>query len=154
MDIVNANGSSYGLAKHTNVEVGEIPLMDMERMLPRQVSTGSLRGSQSVGYGKTLIDGSNNRITLGDSIVLAGDEDTISITTDTNSILSLGANPDGGAGMSITDDDGFILFKMNGQTWYWYDKTTNKNVMQVGLLPDGSYGMAVAKTGYNVSDGF
>ena len=43
---------------------------------------------------------------------------------------------------------------MSGQTWYWYDPNTGYNVMQVGLLPDGTYGFAVANAGYNVADGY
>lgn len=68
--------------------------------------------------------------------------------------IGFGVLADGNLGMQVTDSSGFVLFKMEGQTWYWYDKTTGKNVMQVGLLPDGTYGWAVAATGYNVSDGF
>jgi hypothetical protein len=71
----------------------------------------------------------------------------------TNGTINFGLLSDGSLGMQVVDNSGFILFEMNGTTWFWYDKTTNKNVMQVGLLPDGTYGMAVAKSGYNVSDG-
>jgi len=70
-----------------------------------------------------------------------------------NGTLNLGVLPDGNLGISTIDSSGFKLFEMTGATWYWYDKNTGKNVTQVGLLPDGSYGMAVAKYGYNVSDG-
>lgn len=56
--------------------------------------------------------------------------------------------------MQLTDTSGFVLFTMNGSTWKWYDKTTGKNIMQVGLLPDGTYGWAIAKTGKNVIDGY
>jgi hypothetical protein len=68
--------------------------------------------------------------------------------------IAFGVLSDGGLGQQITDSTGFVLFKLEGQTWFWYDKTTNKNIMQVGLLPDGTYGWAIAKAGYNVADGF
>ena len=68
--------------------------------------------------------------------------------------IAFGILSDGTLGQEITDSSGFVLFKMSGSTWYWYDKNTNKNVMQVGLLPDGSYGWAVATPGNNVADTF
>jgi hypothetical protein len=69
-------------------------------------------------------------------------------------VLQLGVLADGTLGMSITDSSGFELFKLNGETWFWYDKNNKVNVMQVGQLPDKNYGWAVAATGKNVSDGF
>lgn len=50
--------------------------------------------------------------------------------------------------------DSQLLFKMDLTTWYYYDPTTNKNVVQLGILPDGKGGVAVAKTGNNVEDAF
>lgn len=70
-----------------------------------------------------------------------------------NGTITFGENTDGTQGMQVVDSTGYVLFEMNGTTWYWYDKATNTNVMQIGLLPDGTYGMAIAKSGYNVSDG-
>lgn len=52
---------------------------------------------------------------------------------------------------TATDDQ--LLFKMDMNTWYFYDPTTSKNYMQFGILPDGSGGIATAKTGFNVSEG-
>lgn len=57
--------------------------------------------------------------------------------------------------LSATDSQ--LLFKMDIETWYWYDASTGKNIMQVGKMPTGAtrpYGWAVAKQGYNVSEGF
>lgn len=89
----------------------------------------------------------------GGSVIL--DSKGLSVNaTGGGSIIQFGNLADGTLGMNITDSSGFVLFELNGQTWYWYDKTTNTNVMQVGLLPDGTYGMAVAENGYNVADGF
>lgn len=57
-----------------------------DRVLPRQVSTGSTRGTQTVGYGGVKIDGSNNRIDLeaNDTRTVLGD------ISDTNDITGLG----------------------------------------------------------------
>lgn len=50
--------------------------------------------------------------------------------------------------------DAQLLFKMDLTTWYYYDPTTNKNVVQLGILPDGKGGVAVAKAGNDVEDAF
>lgn len=56
------------------------------------------------------------------------------------------------SGMQITDDTGNVLFEMDGQTWYWFDPNNGYvNNMQIGLLPDGSYGTAIATTGNSVA---
>lgn len=52
-----------------------------------------------------------------------------------------------------TDDQ--LLFKMDLQTWYFYNPDDdNHNVVQLGILPDGNGGIAVAKPGYDVEDAF
>ncbi len=68
--------------------------------------------------------------------------------------ISFGQNKDGSQGMQVVDESGFLLFELNGETWYWYDKVNNVNVMQIGLLPDGTYGMVIAKPGYDVNSLF
>lgn len=68
--------------------------------------------------------------------------------------ISFGVTSDNDLGMETIDSDGFTLFKMDGQTWFWFDKNTGKNVMQVGLLPDGTYGWAVATEGNDIRDSF
>lgn len=47
-----------------------------------------------------------------------------------------------------------LLFKMDLETWFYYDPDTQKNFMQIGILPDGSGGWAVADIGHDVSEGF
>lgn len=51
-----------------------------------------------------------------------------------------------------TDDQ--LLFKMDLQTWFFYDPQTSKNFMQFGILPDGTGGWAVADVGHDVSEGY
>lgn len=85
-------------------------------------------------------------------LIFKNDFTTQTFYTDTGT-LSFGTISNNQLGMQLTDTSGFVLFTMDGSTWKWYDKATGKNIMQVGLLPDGTYGMAVAKPGYNVSDG-
>ena len=58
-------------------------------------------------------------------------------------------------GVDVTKaKDSELLFKMDMATWYFYDPETRKNFMQMGVLPDGEGGWAVAKDGFNVQDAF
>lgn len=99
----------------------------------------------------TWYDGSGNPV-IQQGLLPSGNYG-MEATTGTGS-FTFGTLTDGTLGIQSQDSNGNVLFEMNGSTWYWYDITTGKNVMQVGLLPDGSYGWAVAASGYNVSDGF
>lgn len=102
-----------------------IPADSQARVTPQQVATGTTRGTQT--YANT--DGS---------------------------YMTLGLIPDGGTdfGIAFFDPDGTLISKVTSVTQYVYDKTTGKNIMQIGKLPDGSYGWAVAKVGNDVKDGF
>lgn len=51
---------------------------------------------------------------------------------------------------NATDEE--LLFKLDLDTWFYYDKNTKKNFMQIGLMPDGTYGWVVANTGTNVEE--
>jgi hypothetical protein len=80
---------------------------NISRMLPRQLSTGSTRGTQTVGYGNVKIDGSNNTITLGDAV-----GNNLSIGNFSNN--SNPASISQGFGVSIVDnDDSFITLGIN-----------------------------------------
>lgn len=135
---------------------------DRSRILPRQIATsGVLPGNTDIQIN-------------GNAVVISGRSRAIVVTNTDGVIVNLGALASG-FGISVTDTSGlvfkisssggvlqlsvvdgssFTLFTLDGSTWKWYDKTTNKNVMQVGKLPDNTYGWAVAATGQNVADGF
>jgi hypothetical protein len=107
-------------------------------------------------YTTTTWRDSNGNITLQEGLLTSGDYGFSAVAA--NGTITLGSytsanTGNASQGMQITDSSGFVLFELNGETWFWYDKTTNTNVMQIGLLPDGTYGLAIAKPGYNVSDG-
>lgn len=88
--------------------------------------------------GNVNVDNANNRIAITDS---------------DGTLLVLGVLLDGTFGIAFYDSSGYLLRKSNILTDYWYDKVNNVNQMQQGLLPDSSYGIVVAKSPYNVSDG-
>lgn len=116
---------------------------DISRVLPRQLSTGSTRGTQTVGYGTTKIDGTNNTITIG-----ASDGSTI----------GMGAIPGsttGEFGFFSLDANGKLIMKIVNGTKYVFDPSNNYvNITQDGLLPDGSGGFVSAKPGIDVSEAF
>lgn len=120
----------------------ELDRSDLSRVLPRQLSTGSTRGTQTVGYGNTKIDGSNNRITIG---------------TPDGGTLGFGSIPgseNDEFGFFSTNADGDLVMKIVDGTWYVYNLDDGTNVMQSGQLPDNTYGWAVAKEGKDVADGY
>ncbi len=142
-NIVNPGESSYQLPTPSSVNVGEVPQMPMERMLPRQMSTGSTRGTQTVGYGNTKIDGTNNTITI------AGPD---------GSTVGMGTIPDTTPveyGFFSLDSQGKLIMKIVNGTKFVYDPSNNYvNVTQDGLLPDGTGGFVAAKPGISVDDLF
>lgn len=70
------------------------------------------------------------------------------------SYITIGLIPDGSNqfGIAYWDSKGRLISKNTGITEYKYDQSTGRNYYQNGLLPDGSYGEAIAKAPYNVSD--
>lgn len=113
------------------------------RVLPRQISSGSTRGTQKVGYGSTEIDGSNNRIVITNPV----DGTSVGIGTIPGSVTNE-------FGFFALDENGEVVMKIVGPTRYIYDPETEKNVYQDGKMPDGTYGFASAAEGRDVSEGF
>lgn len=54
--------------------------------------------------------------------------------------------------MKASDDE--LLFKMDLETWDWYDATAGTNPIRIGKMPDGSYDIVVSPPGSNVDDAF
>lgn len=94
-----------------NVRPGNLPQSDLSRVIPRQLSSGSTRGTQTVGYGNTKIDGSNNVISVGDSILLDGNNSVITVNNDDGSSIGMGLIPDsdGQFGFYSKDSEGNII---------------------------------------------
>jgi hypothetical protein len=106
--------------------VPDVPLVvdTANRVLPRQVSTGTSRGQQNI------LGADGSKVVIGE----------------------FGDTPPT-FGIAFYDSGGNLVNKIVGPTQYVYDLTTGKNIIQIGKLPDGSYGMAVAKAGFDVADG-
>lgn len=91
-----------------------------------------------------------NKQPVGSDVVKA-----ITITDDDGSVVGMGRMPDdSGFGFFVLDSSGNILCKIIGGTIYAYDPTTNKNIMQLLRLPDGTYGIVAMKPGINVTEAY
>lgn len=91
-----------------------------------------------------------NRQPVGSDVVQA-----VTMTAADGSVVGMGQIPGGtDFGFFALDSSARLVFKQISSTQYVYDPTTGKNIMQIGKLPDGTYGWAVAAAGLNVADGF
>jgi len=57
-------------------------------------------------------------------------------------------------GIGMFDSSGILVSEMDFTTWFWNKNIDDINMMQVGLLPDDTYGIAIAKDGQDVNDAF
>lgn len=128
-----------------------LPQSDLSRILPRQLSTGSTRGTQTVGYGKAKLDGTKNRIVVGgdsDSLVGIGNIPG----TDPVEFGFFLLNSNGILTQKIVngtttwyDDSGNIISATSNGSTVWYDTTGLARVL-IGQAPlDGRIGVWVSK---------
>lgn len=133
------------------------PLSTQTRFDFSQISGGMGDNYRMGGIGMSARDSS---ITLNNGQLIinnTSDDNTITLADgvesfeDTNHtkfrIGSLGA---GAMGQDITDSTGFVLFKQDGQTWTWYNKTTNQPIAQLGKQTDGTYTLTFLDAAGNV----
>lgn len=128
----NSNRNSYKIVTSGNGGDSFSTASDQSRMLPRQISTGSTRGTQTVGYGNTKIDGSNNVITLGTGITLDGNNEDITVGNGTNPIITMGKDKDNTFNFRVVDTNGI-------------------GIAQFGQFPDQSIALKVAQPNIEVS---
>lgn len=95
-----------------------------------KLQTGNTRGTQTVGYGDTKINGATNSINLGDSILLDGNNSVIEVTNDDGSKLGMGLIPDGTGrfGFYAKDSDDNVIMTIVDGTQTMND-TTNDRVL-------------------------
>lgn len=136
-----ADPKAYGQYRPSHASDKSLGSSNIGRTLPRQISTGLMRGTQNVGIGGAQIDSSNNRIVLS-----ASDGSSVGIGT-------IPGDTTGEVGLFALDTDGSLLWKSVNGTLYFYDKDSGVNYMTIGVLPDNTTGWAVAAPGENVADG-
>lgn len=124
-----------------------IPAVSIEtestRVLPRQTATGITRGTQTIQN----TDGSY--VTLG-LIPDGGTDFGIAFFSANGTIISKNT----GTIEYMYDASGNLISQNTGSTQSIYDANTGKNVMQIGKLPNATYGFSVVATGYNVTDAY
>lgn len=99
-NIVQPAGSSYSLPQPTTSNIGDIPKMSLDRTLPRQVSTGNYRGSQTITGSIQVKDPTTNNSV----ITTSGIDQTILVTdpiTQINRIV-IGRLPNGDYGIAVS----------------------------------------------------
>lgn len=151
----NGNTTSQ-IASTSSTANNPLDASDISRVLPRQLSTGSTRGTQTVGYGDTKIDGSNNTITVGSSIFLDGNNSVITVSNTASGENGLGELPDNSndSGFFQTDSTGTIIYKLvNGSTYIYNSSDGYVNTILIGFAPDdGRPGIWVAKPTFDATE--
>lgn len=136
--IVDSNNNPI---RSTPDTLNTVPVVTPEesRIKPRLTSTGPTRGTQSVGYGKIKIDGSNDKITL----------------TDNESVLTIGD-------LSVDNDSyGFGMADPNGNDLVSLGRTTSQSYglsaydannmrLHAGMFPSGDIKIKLSQLGVDV----
>lgn len=113
----------------------------------------NLNDSQSFG-GHVVPEANALNLSNPDSILSGQNRGTQRVSNTDGSYVLVGNLPDNTFGIGFFDANNNLVSKNIGQTQYVYDITTGKNIIQIGKLPDGTYGFVAAKTGLNVADAF
>jgi hypothetical protein len=127
------------------------PLSQNLGLLGEPIDTGLEDGYTTIQ--DVPVDATSNRVNPN-QIASGVERGTQRIYNTDGSYMTFGQIPNStDFGIAFFDSSGFLVRKMLMTTDYVYDKTTNKNIMQMVKLPDGTYGFAVATPGNNVADG-
>lgn len=138
------DGNKNKIVTPGNVQPPNYAKSDLSRNLPRQMSTGSTRGTQIVGYGNVKIDGSNDRISIeaNGTIVNIGD------VSDTDNITGVSViDPTTNQPLAILGRDNSTN-STSGLTIY---DSTNTRRMLGGQYPDGNIKIALSQSGFDVA---
>lgn len=131
--IVNPGDSTYSIPDPTTTVVGSVPGMDMQRVLPRQTSTGLARGVQQLGSPNVYVDSGNEQI------VVAKTDNSLT----TNQVL-MGNQVNKGEGFYVTKpgidvttakNDSDFIFNSNQNVFKIIDKNTSYSIpsFSIGL---------------------
>lgn len=141
-DILNPNYSPRE-PRIDRVKPTELPTSNLSRVLPRQLSTGTTRGTQTVGYGSAKIDGSNNVISVGSNV---GTQGIGSIPNNTNTTNEYGF-------FQTNSAEKIIYKQVQGTSLYFNPLDSYNNSIREGFAPDdGRPGIWVAKKGYDATE--
>lgn len=122
----------YSNTMHDVAAVDPYQIAQQQRVMPRELKAGSQRGEMTI-QGKLTVRNPN---------------------TDEQIIIGAVGNDFGIFGAADSTDNPDVAFGIVGQTFYFYDLSDGRNIMQIGKLPDGTFNFASAKATYEVEDAF
>lgn len=122
----------YSNTMHDVAAVDPYQIAQQQRVMPRELKAGSQRGEMTI-QGKLTVRNPN---------------------TDEQIIIGTVGNDFGIFGAADSTDNPDVAFGIVGQTFYFYDLSDGRNIMQIGKLPDGTFNFASAKATYEVEDAF
>lgn len=122
----------YSNTMHDVAAVDPYQIAQQQRVMPRELKAGSQRGEMTI-QGKLTVRNPN---------------------TDEQIIIGTVGNDFGIFGAADSTDNPDVAFSIVGQTFYFYDLSDGRNIMQIGKLPDGTFNFASAKATYEVEDAF
>lgn len=122
----------YSNTMHDVAAVDPYQIAQQQRVMPRELKAGSQRGEMTI-QGKLTVRNPD---------------------TDESIIIGTVGNDFGVFGAADSTDNPDIAFSIVGQTFYFYDLSDGRNIMQIGKLPDGTFNFASAKATYEVEDAF
>lgn len=135
----------------------------MEQVYARKVRRGTLRGTQGVGGQKIVLDSDNEKISVSTVSVgqIANENKGIVVrdSTGTNRLL-IGELANGEIEFRVSKENidvteatnTQLIFKDDFSTRTYYDDSNSR--IQIGKLPDDTYGIAISKPGNDVEDAF
>ena len=138
VQIVDGNGSPVR-ANSNELLYTDVVAPEEQRLKPRLTGTGATRGTQTIGYGKIKIDGSNDKITLTDdeSVLTIGD-----LSVDNDSY-----------GFGIADPNGNDLVSLGRTTSRSYGLSAydaNNMRLHAGMFPSGDIKIKLSQLGVDV----
>lgn len=130
-----SNGSSTNqIITQSYLSSSGIPSSSTDYILPRQVGTGSTRGTQTIGVGNINIDGSDNQISItngsNNSSIILGQQSTVS--NQAGVAASSFTSSNGGFGLSVTDSNNASInlgINSNGNVELLFNDGTNNRLL-------------------------
>lgn len=150
----NSNSTSQTTSQDYLSNAG-IPSSTTNYILPRQVGTGSTRGTQTIGVGNINIDGSNNQITItngsNSSSIILGQQSTVS--NQSGVAASSFTSSNGAFGLSVTDSNNASInlgINASGNVELLFDDGTTNRLL-VGQNSKGQEVISISKPGIDVT---
>lgn len=145
MNIVDPQGSDPSIVQPSTTYVGDVPKMDLERTLPRQISTGSLRGTQTITGSLLVNDPTSNNTVIN----ISGVDQNILVSNPTDKIpqIVLAKQSDGRYGMKVAPPGINVLEASDSQLIF----NSNQNVFKIVEKLSNDFGF-ISSAGASTQD--